>query len=184
MSGKTKTARPLPVAEAPLATAAVSEDDVRRSNTVNGFEYSRVKTILWTLRLFALLPFFPLFPFYMAKQAKDPAIARNYFKTLGYLLRTAMVHIRHGSIVRMVKYNILYGPEQVKAKIDRRRGACTRCAKCCRQYDCIFLGHDEETKDYYCKIYQTEYWYYGTCGRYPIDQVDIDDHACPGFAFD
>ena len=54
----------------------------------------------------------------------------------------------------------------------------------CRQYDCIFLGEDKEAKEYYCKIYQTDYWYYGTCGRYPVDQRDIDDHACPGFVFD
>jgi hypothetical protein len=36
---------------------------------------------------------------------------------------------------------------------------------------------------YFCRLYKTRYWDYGTCGRYPIDQADIDDHGCPGFAF-
>lgn len=175
--------RPLPVA--PTAVASLTEEEeLRKSNEVNGFRYSRVKAVLYTLRLVLAIPFFPFLPFIMAKEAKDPSIAKNYFGTLGYCIKTLVVHIRHGSLVRMIKYNIFMGPERVKAAIDRRRGACTRCAKCCRQYDCIFLGEDKEAKEYYCKIYQTDYWYYGTCGRYPVDQRDIDDHACPGFVFD
>ena len=183
----TSAPRPLPVA-ATAATATLSpltsEDEVRKSNEVNGFTYSRVKAVLYTLRLVLAIPFFPLLPFIMAHEAKDASIAKNYFGTLAYCIKIVVVHIRHGSIVRMLKYNLVMGPEKVKAAIDKRRGACTRCAKCCRQYNCIFLGEDKEAKEYYCKIYKTDYWYYGTCGRYPVDQRDIDDHACPGFSFD
>lgn len=174
------TPRPLPLA----TVAAVDEEPLRTSNTVSDFDYSRLKAVLYTLRLVLAVPLLPLWPFLLAYEARDPSIARNYRKTMAYCLRTMLTHVRHGSFVRMLKYNLLLGPDEVKARIAKRRGACTRCAKCCRQYECIFLGHDAETKEYFCKIYQTDYWYYGTCGRYPVDQRDIDDHACPGFSFD
>lgn len=182
--------RPLPLANTSrsqavaLPLAAVEEESLRTSNTVNGFEYSRSKAVWYTLRMLLGLPLLPLWPFFLAREANDWSIARNYVKTMAYCIRTILTHIRHGSFVRMLKYNLVLGPEKVKAQIDKRRGACTRCAKCCRQYECIFLGHDAESKEYFCKVYQTDYWYYGTCGRYPVDQQDIDDHACPGFSFD
>lgn len=174
--------RPLPIATA--IAARLPDQEVRKSNEVNGFTYSRFKAIWYTLRLVLVIPLFPLMPFALAYEAKDWSIARSYFKTLAYCGRVALTHVRHGSVIRMLKYNLLLDKDTIQAAINRRRGACTRCAKCCRQYNCIFLGHDAETKEYSCKIYQTDYWYYGTCGRYPIDQKDIDDHACPGFSME
>lgn len=191
-------ARPLPLAAAevvpvpaaPFAAAAPTsewsewtEEELRTSDTTQGFQYSRIKGVWYTLRIILGLPLLPLWPFFIAKEAGDWSIARNYFGTMAYCLRTILTHVRFGSFVRMLKYNLVMGPDQVKARIAKRRGACTRCAKCCKQYSCIFLGKDTESKEYYCKVYQTDYWYYGTCGRYPLDQRDIDDHACPGFSF-
>ncbi|RMG09616.1 MAG: hypothetical protein D6731_19145 [Planctomycetota bacterium] len=181
--------RALPVVTAveasvpPLAGAVGTEEELRTSNGVDGFRYSRLKMYLWILKLALGIPLLPLWPFLIAHEARDWSLARNYFGTMGYVLRTCYVHLRFGSVLRMLKYNVLLGPERVKERIAQRRGACTRCAKCCRQYDCIFLGQDPETKEHYCKVYQTNYWYYGTCGRYPLDQADIDAHACPGFSF-
>ncbi|MGE0711810.1 MAG: hypothetical protein AB7N76_30845 [Planctomycetota bacterium] len=183
MNAPTPRALPIAVSSAPAAAAVLEPEELRTSNEVEDFEYSRSKAVWYTLRLLLALPFLPLWPFMLAYEARDWGIARNYPKTMAYLLRTMLVHIRHGSFVRLLKYNLVLGPDEVKARISRRRGACTRCAKCCRQYDCIFLGQDKESKDFICKIYKTDYWYYGTCGRYPVDQTDIDDHACPGFSF-
>lgn len=186
------TPRALPVVSPEMAAdsgtgtgtaLAEPEEELRTSNTVAEFEYSRFRAVVFSLSALAGLPLLPLWPFFLAREAKDWSIARNYFSTMSYCLRTVLTHVRHGSFVRMLKYNLVLGPEKVKQAIDQRRGACTRCAKCCRQYECIFLGQDETTKDFYCKVYQTNYWYYGTCGRYPVDQQDIDDHACPGFSF-
>jgi hypothetical protein len=181
------TPRALPVINSTTAVAIPpqeqADDELRQSNTVADFKYNRWLGLWYTVRLFFVLPLMPLWPFLIAKEAKDWSIARNYFGTIYYCFRTIGIHIRHGSFVRLFKYNIIMGPEETKRRIDKRRGACTRCAKCCRQYDCIFLDQDPETEDFTCKIYQTNYWYYGTCGRYPVDQRDIDDHACPGFSF-
>lgn len=167
-----------------LTTAAGAPEGEKRSDCVAGFQYSRWKQIAYTLSLFMNIPLFPLWPFIIAKESKDWSIAtKDYWKTLRYCLKAAYDHVAYGSVFRMFKYNVLHGPEYVRKRIEMRRGACTRCAKCCRAFNCIFLGHDEKTGDYYCKVFGTSYWYYGTCGRYPIDQVDIDDHGCPGFSF-
>ncbi|MBI3723587.1 hypothetical protein HY251_06490 [bacterium] len=153
------------------------------SNTVKGFEYRRWKMILYTIGTISQIVTLPLWPFFLAKQAKDWSIARNYFGTMRYCLKAIWDHVAYGSLGRMIKYNIAHGPDYVKNRIAQRRGACTRCAKCCRAFNCIFLGQDQSSGDYYCKVFGTAYWYYGTCGRYPIDQRDIDDHGCPGFSF-
>lgn len=160
-------------------------DDVqlRTSNEVEGFTYSRLKGIWFTFSVFLKLPLLPLWPIFIAKEADDWSIARNYFKTLRYCFKVIVDQIRFGSFFRMVKYNTLMTADQVEARIAQRQGACSRCAKCCKQFDCIFLGQEEEG-DYFCKVYRSDYWYYGTCGRYPLDQRDIDYHACPGFSFE
>lgn len=176
--------RPLPVLDLTAIAVESSDDELRKSNGVDGFRYSRLFGIFYVVRLVFALPLLPLWPFLIAWEARDASIAKDYFGTMSYALRTIYTHVRFGSFVRMVKYNLLWGPEEAKARIAQRRGACTRCAKCCKQYDCIFLGQDAESRDYYCKVYQTNYWYYGTCGRFPLDQNDIDHHACPGFSFE
>jgi hypothetical protein len=155
----------------------------KRSDCSAGFDYKRWKQVGWAMITLSQVLVLPLWPFFIAKEAKDWSIARNYFKTMRYCLKAIYDHVRYGSVWRMIKYNVLHGPEYVKKRIEMRRGACTRCAKCCRAFNCIFLGQDGKTGDYYCKVFGTSYWYYGTCGRYPIDQRDIDDHGCPGFSF-
>jgi hypothetical protein len=182
----TEKARALPLVagDAWNPVDLTSPEGERRSDCVAGFQYKRWRQVTHALALFAYVPFFPLWPFVIAKESKDWSIAtKDYFKTLRYCLKAAYDHIAYGSIWRLFKYNILHGPEYVKKRIEMRRGACTRCAKCCRAFNCIFLGQDETSGDFYCKVFGTSYWYYGTCGRYPIDQQDIDDHGCPGFSF-
>lgn len=176
-------ARKLPVVNAPAPAPAETKGAERKSNEVAGFTYKRWKAVLYTFAILLKLPFLPFWPFFVAYEAKDWSIARNYWKTLMYCFNVVVAHIRFGSFVRLLKFNLLMGPDEVKRRIAMRRGACTRCAKCCQQFDCIFLGKDAQSKEYYCKVYQTNYWYYGTCGRYPLDQFDVDAHSCPGFSF-
>jgi hypothetical protein len=158
-------------------------DAERRSDCVAGFRYRRWKQVAYTLGVFGQIFFLPLWPFFLAREAKDWSIARNYFATMRYCLKAIWEHVAYGSVWRIFKYNLLHGPEYVRQRIAQRRGACTRCAKCCRAFNCIFLGQDKNSGDYYCKVFGTSYWYYGTCGRYPIDAQDIRDHGCPGFSF-
>ncbi len=176
--------RPLPMVQTAALAVDADCDEQPTSNGVKGFRYSRLFGILYVLRIFFALPLLPFWPFVIAWEAQDASIAKDYFGTLGYVLRTLHTHVRFGSFMRMVKYNVLWATAEAQARIVRRRGACTRCAKCCDQYECIFLGQDADSGEHYCKVYQTNYWYYGTCGRFPLDQEDIDRHECPGFSFD
>lgn len=190
MSVETKpapTPRRLPVVSettGPAVLQTMGDDvEVRTSNEVEGFEYSRVKAVLYSLRIILQIPLLPLWPIFIAREANDPSFRRNYFKTLRYCFKVIVDQIRFGSFFRMLKYNLLMSPDQIQQRLGKRKGACSRCAKCCKQFDCLFLGRSEEG-DYICKVYHTDYWFYGTCGRYPLDQVDIDYHACPGFSFE
>jgi hypothetical protein len=169
----------------PTFTPSTFHGEERKSNEVEGFVYKRWKNVLYTVGILLKIPLLPFWPLFIAREAKDPSLAtKKYFKTLAYCLNVVVQHIRFGSFLRMIKFNLLMGPEEMKRRIAQRRGACTRCAKCCQQFDCIFLGRDEQTREFFCKVYGTDYWYYGTCGRYPLDQADIDAHACPGFSFE
>lgn len=176
-------AMPLVAADAysPVDLAGAAPE--KTSNGVKGFEYRRWKMVLHTFLTISQILTLPLWPFFLSWQSKDWSIARHYWKTMRYCLKAIWDHIAYGSLGRMIKYNILHGPDYVKERIAQRRGACTRCAKCCRAFNCIFLGQDQKSGDYYCKVFGTAYWYYGTCGRYPIDQRDVEDHGCPGFSF-
>lgn len=170
--------------EANLALVTMGEDvQLRRSNEVAGFQYSRLKGLWFTFTMFLKLPLFPLWPFFIAIMVKDASYARRYFHTLGYCFKVLIDQVRFGSAWRMVVYNVFMTPATMEKRISLRRGACSRCAKCCKQFDCLFLGTDPKSGDYICKVYGTDYWYYGTCGRYPLEQIDIDYHACPGFSF-
>jgi hypothetical protein len=177
------TPRRLPVAESPALQTMGEDVPLRTSNEVEGFQYSRAYAVWFSIKALLRLPFLPLWPYFIAKEVKDPSYFRNYFKTLIYCVKVIVDQVRFGSFVRMLRYNLLMSPAQVERRISQRRGACSRCAKCCNQFDCLFLGKDEQG-EFFCKVYGTDYWFYGTCGRYPLDQVDIDYHACPGFTFE
>lgn len=52
---------------------------------------------------------------------------------------------------------------------------CSGCSRCCRKVGCALL--DEETG--YCLSYDSFYWRYFNCGRYPATQDQIDFYDCP-----
>jgi hypothetical protein len=53
--------------------------------------------------------------------------------------------------------------------------SCADCGKCCKKIRCPLL---ERTYDQ-CMGYDSFYWRYFNCGRYPAHQDDIDRYECP-----
>lgn len=53
--------------------------------------------------------------------------------------------------------------------------SCADCGKCCRKIRCPLL----EKTHYQCMGYDSFYWRYFNCGRYPASQGDIDRYECP-----
>lgn len=148
------------------------------------YQHTWTGNILHTIGFAIQGALIPLWPIFISLALRDWSFTRHYFRTMLYCLRSAFPSLKgRSSIARVFKYNILTRPETLRRQVAARQGACTRCAKCCKQLNCIFLGFDEKQSTTYCRIYNTRYWHLGTCGRYPIDQFDIDDHGCPGFAF-
>lgn len=125
---------------------------------------------------------FPFWPIFVSLQARDPYYVNHYFETLYHCLKTLRNAIRNGSWGRIFKYNFA-PPKKIEEQLGSRLGACTRCAKCCKMLQCEYLAYDKKSHEYFCSVYDTRYWVFGACGRYPVDQADIDDYNCPGFAF-
>lgn len=137
-----------------------------------------------TLAKFVIgLPLFPFWPIFVSIASKDAYYVNHYFETLWHSLRTLSNAIRNGSWGRIIRYNLFFSPRWVEERLAQRLGACTRCAKCCKMLQCEYLAYNKGSNEYFCSVYDTPYWIFGACGRYPLDQQDIDDYNCPGFAF-
>lgn len=52
---------------------------------------------------------------------------------------------------------------------------CAGCSCCCRKLGCALLEEGSGN----CLAYDTFYWRYFNCGRYPTSQAQIDYFACP-----
>lgn len=67
-------------------------------------------------------------------------------------------------------------PALVRIRSDWEHGeSCGDCGKCCRKIKCPF----QDKKNGHCLSYDSFYWRYFNCGRYPISQRDIDLYECP-----
>jgi hypothetical protein len=144
---------------------------------------TRWGNFVFLLKVLAAVPLVPLWPVFLSIEARDAYYVNHYFETILHGLRTLYHAFKNGSWVRIFKYNIFTTPAYIEEQLGARLGACTRCAKCCKMLKCDYLAYNKKDHEYYCSVYNTPYWIFGACGRYPIDQSDIDDYNCPGFAF-
>jgi len=53
--------------------------------------------------------------------------------------------------------------------------SCADCGKCCKKLRCPLQEKDHN----HCMGYDSFYWRYFNCGRYPLHQGDIDRYDCP-----
>lgn len=181
---------PMPLPMSPPVTASqqshtetVETGAKRRSNEVAEFEYVYWKQVVVTFfAVISVILALPIWPFIMTAKTGNRSYRRRYFHSILSVLVKIPSFFTYGTLSRGFRYNLLLTPEETKRRLSLREGACTRCAKCCQQLDCVFLG-STEAGDHMCTVYGGLYWHYGTCGRYPLSQKDVDDHACPGFSF-
>lgn len=92
---------------------------------------------------------------------------------LAYLsLKGRSVHSLHWTAPPMK------GPDLSAVKINpnwTNGDSCGDCGECCRRIKCPFL----EKKSAHCLSYDSFYWRYFNCGRYPTSQLEIDLYECP-----
>jgi hypothetical protein len=144
---------------------------------------TRAGNLWYLVKIVFAVPLVPLWPVFLSIEARDPYYVVHYFETIWNCLRTLGHAIRNGSWARIFKYNVFTTAAYIEEQLGSRLGACTRCAKCCKMLKCDYLAYNKQSHEYYCSVYDTPYWIFGACGRYPIDQQDVDDYNCPGFAF-
>jgi hypothetical protein len=66
---------------------------------------------------------------------------------------------------------IAFRKKRVVAKLDRRRGACSRCGACCKiMFKCP--AYDETDGNPKCLIYNDRP---GVCSLFPLDEKDLRD---------
>lgn len=167
---------------ATMAPGQESEEK-RTSNEVADFEYSYWKTVAVSLCVIVgLILFWWAWPIIMDIMAGRRPTIRSYFKSMREYMTVLPKSIKYGTLWRNIVYNFGMPPEVTARHLAARQGACSRCGKCCNQVSCPFLGKDEHGQNT-CEAYGTFFWYYGSCGRFPLLQEDIDHHGCPGFSF-
>jgi len=70
------------------------------------------------------------------------------------------------------------GPDRTKLiispKWEHGEYDCAGCVKCCIKITCPMLDSEENI----CLIYNSPYWNYFSCGRYPVSQEQIDYYDC------
>ncbi len=70
------------------------------------------------------------------------------------------------------------GPDRRFVKVSSqwkdREDDCARCIKCCLKIKCPLLDTDNKL----CLSYNTVFWRYFNCGRYPVSQKQIDYYEC------
>jgi hypothetical protein len=170
-----KHASELPEETGKAVTASIA---IRRAGEYPVFH----RLAFMAIMVFAFLCF-PLWPVFMYMQTKDREFLRHYFRSIARGFTAIFLQIKYGSFFRAIKNNLFKGPAYIQEQRARLRGACLRCARCCKALECPGVGFDEETGLHYCKSYDSLYWHYGPCGQFPIDQADVDAHNCKGFYF-
>lgn len=66
---------------------------------------------------------------------------------------------------------VAFSRKTVEAKLERRRGACSRCGACCKLlFQCP--AYDESDGQPKCLIYNDRP---GVCGLFPLDEQDLRD---------
>lgn len=63
---------------------------------------------------------------------------------------------------------------QLAATWNTAENECGDCSQCCSQLRCPLL--DDKTG--YCRSYNSFFWHYFNCGRYPSTQAQIDYYGC------
>lgn len=64
---------------------------------------------------------------------------------------------------------------ELAATWDTPEIECGECSQCCTKLGCPLI----DTETGCCRSYNSFYWRYFNCGRYPATQAQIDYYGCP-----
>jgi hypothetical protein len=67
--------------------------------------------------------------------------------------------------------------EIVRIRSTWKAGAfdCNQCTKCCQILNCPLM----DNSNHLCRSYNSFFWRYFACGRYPVNRQQIEYYDCP-----
>ena len=121
----------------------------------------------------------PLFSYYFLRTFQFWRFARMSPRLLCYAYAKAYDYLRKEfSPLIPLSAPPMRSPDLALVQINpgwRFGNSCADCGKCCRKIDCPL----QERKTRRCQAYDSFFWRYFNCGRYPSSQAEIDRYECP-----
>lgn len=154
---------------------------------------SRLYDAAFFLVILLAAVFFPaailVFPIWAAIEKRDTKYLRRYLeyvkKAAVYALNSFKVRgIWRAIYEKTIKEHFLLSKGYVKERLEKRRGKCLRCARCCKAIRCPLLEWDSKIKKWSCIAYGTTFWSHIHCSLFPLFQYEIDMYGCPGYRFE
>jgi hypothetical protein len=122
----------------------------------------------------------PVAPLLMAALSSRLADALEYRRSLRLAFRHVAEMRRSGATSRYIRWRAS-GRQSSRLEPDERiEGACTHCGQCCTNKACVFVQFDALGRSS-CRIYDTAFWRWLSCGSYPVSREDIEVYRCPSF---
>lgn len=170
-----------------------SESYVRDSIRFRTHEYSRLRKLGWALARFFFIfcsglsvttvvgcfILSPLFCYWFFGNVRFWKYLHFVVPMILYSYYLAYLFVRGRSIPAFSWISPpMRGPDLSAVRINPKWShgeSCGDCGKCCRTIGCPF----QDKKNGTCLSYNTFYWRYFDCGRYPATQREIDFYECP-----
>jgi hypothetical protein len=122
----------------------------------------------------------PLAPLLMAALSGRLADATEYRRSCRLAFRHLTEMRRSGAVSRYVRWRARGGRASRLEPDERIEGSCTHCGQCCTNKSCVFVRFDALGRSS-CRIYDTAFWRWLSCGNYPVSREDIEVYRCPSF---
>ena len=122
----------------------------------------------------------PVAPLLMAALSGRLADVLQYPRSLRLAFRHLAEMHRSGAVSRYVRWRASGRQPSRLAPDERIEGACTHCGQCCTNKACVFVQFDALGRSS-CRIYDTAFWRWLSCGNYPVSREDIEVYHCPSF---
>jgi len=131
---------------------------------------------------FGMVIFAPIITYYFFGDIRFWRYSGYFFPImrLAYLMTYLMFRDRKYSFHRSLPLTAppLTGPDPAKVRVSDQwqhdEKSCNSCIRCCLKLNCPFL----DLKENKCAVYDSVYWRYFNCGRFPLSQEHIDFYEC------
>jgi hypothetical protein len=136
-------------------------------------------TVFGTTTIIGGFLFFPVFSYCFFGNFRFWRYLRVWPRLLAYAYYFSYISLK-GELVLSVSFT---APPMSEPKLNPIQinpawlhgKSCGNCSKCCRKIKCPLLDKASDR----CMSYNSFFWRYFNCGRYPESQSEIERYECP-----